>query len=294
MVCGGDLVSRTRRGGSRCHVSDAAGLRSDAAGTEPRRLRSIRERPTYSPSSCRRAGYAAGSGAGPAARSPRWTHRAVRSILDSLWCGRVPRVPLGRCTRPISDALESCWTAGRMDHQVDRRRLSGLSIGIVACSMTLFTSYAVLHWTRLPRVTGKDGQQGRRARHANLIAMLASEYLIALLLAWTSIVSMFSDQPGNQRLPLAFRVAPFALVIVGTLAVRVIRLVGASDGPPIGDTTPDSCWLFGKLYFNRADPALFVEKRTGLGYTLNLGNPVSWLVIIVAVTALAIPLLLVS
>jgi uncharacterized membrane protein len=170
----------------------------------------------------------------------------------------------------------------------------GLSIGIVACLMTLFTSYAVLHWTRLPRVTGKDGQQGRRARHANLIAMLASEYLIALLLAWTSIVSMFSDQPGNQRLPLAFRVAPFALVIVGTLAVRVIRLVGASDGPPIGDTTPDSCWLFGKLYFNRADPALFVEKRTGLGYTLNLGNPVSWLVIIVAVTALAIPLLLVS
>jgi uncharacterized membrane protein len=30
----------------------------------------------------------------------------------------------------------------------------------------------------------------------------------------------------------------------------------------------------------------------GLGYTLNLGNPVSWLVMIVAVTALSIPLLL--
>jgi uncharacterized membrane protein len=170
---------------------------------------------------------------------------------------------------------------------------SGLSIGLVACSMTLFTSYAVLHWTRLPRVTGKDGQQSRGVRGVNLIAMLASEYLIAVLLAWTSIVSMFSDQAGQLRLPLPFRVAPFVLIIVGTLAIRVMRRVAVSDGPPVGDTTPDSCWLFGRLYFNRADPVLFVEKRMGLGYTLNLGNPVSWLVMIVAVTALSIPLLLV-
>ena len=31
----------------------------------------------------------------------------------------------------------------------------------------------------------------------------------------------------------------------------------------------------------------------GLGYTLNLGNPVSWLVLIVFVLALSVPLVLV-
>jgi uncharacterized membrane protein len=31
----------------------------------------------------------------------------------------------------------------------------------------------------------------------------------------------------------------------------------------------------------------------GLGYTLNLGNPVSWLVVLVIVAALSIPLVLV-
>jgi uncharacterized membrane protein len=142
-----------------------------------------------------------------------------------------------------------------------------------SCTMTLFTSYAVLHWTRLPRVTGTDGQQSRRVRQVNLIALLASEYLIALLLSWTTTVMMFSSEPGQLRLPLAFRVAPFALLVVGTLVIRVMRRMKVSDGPPVGDTTPDSCWIFGKLYFNRADPALFVEKRMGLGYTLNLGNP---------------------
>jgi uncharacterized membrane protein len=168
----------------------------------------------------------------------------------------------------------------------------GLSIGFVICALMSFTSYAVLHWTRLPRVTGVDGRQGQRVRRVNLIATLASEYLIVLLMAWTTVVSMFSDTAG-QRLPLLFRVAPFALLIVGTLAVRLVRAAALPGGPPVGDTTPDSCWILGKLYVNRADPALFVEKRMGLGYTLNLGNPVSWLVMIVAVTALAIPLVLV-
>jgi uncharacterized membrane protein len=171
----------------------------------------------------------------------------------------------------------------------------GVSIGFVACAMMLFTSYAVLHWTRLPRVTGTDGAQSLRVRRVNLIATLASEYLFASLLAWTSVVSMFSD-PGTQpRLPLPFRLAPFALVIIGTITVRVMRRTAAAERPPVGDTTPDSCWfLGGHLYFNRADPTLFVEKRTGLGYTLNLGNPVSWLVVVVFAAALSIPLVLVA
>jgi uncharacterized membrane protein len=36
-----------------------------------------------------------------------------------------------------------------------------------------------------------------------------------------------------------------------------------------------------------------VEKRMGPGYTLNLGNPWSWLAVIAALVAVSIPLLLV-
>lgn len=159
--------------------------------------------------------------------------------------------------------------------------------------MLYFTSYAVLHWSRLPRVTGAQGRQHHRVRRANLLAMLASGYLLALLMAWTTVMPMFSESGGQLRLPLVFRVAPFALVIVGTLVVRVLRRTAVSARPPVGDTTPDSCWTFGWLYFNRADPALFVERRMGLGYTLNLGNPWSWLVVVVFVMAISVPLLLV-
>ena len=45
---------------------------------------------------------------------------------------------------------------------------------------------------------------------------------------------------------------------------------------PVGDRTPDSAWVLGMLYVNHDDPALFVEKRFGIGYTLNFGHPLSW------------------
>lgn len=31
------------------------------------------------------------------------------------------------------------------------------------------------------------------------------------------------------------------------------------------------------LYYNPDDAALFVQRRWGTGYTMNLGNPKSWL-----------------
>jgi uncharacterized membrane protein len=172
------------------------------------------------------------------------------------------------------------WTAKSV-----RGVFRGFSLAAVACAMSLFTSYAVLHWTRLPRVAGVEGEQHRRVRRLNLLAMLGFAYMIATLVSWNTVVAMFAANPRELRLPLAFRVAPFALFIVGSIAIRVMRRNAADAQPPIGDTTPDSCWIFGRLYFNRRDPVLFVERRLGLGYTLNLGNPWSWLVIAVYVVA---------
>ncbi|MFY9689896.1 MAG: DUF5808 domain-containing protein, partial [Candidatus Acidiferrales bacterium] len=59
----------------------------------------------------------------------------------------------------------------------------------------------------------------------------------------------------------------------------------------VGDGTLDEHWKMGVLYFNPADPALFVEKRFGIGYTLNFGHASS-LLIIALVLVLPLALLL--
>jgi uncharacterized membrane protein len=49
--------------------------------------------------------------------------------------------------------------------------------------------------------------------------------------------------------------------------------------PPIGDRTPDDCWKLGFIYYNPSDPAFIVEKRFGIGWTVNFGNRWTWLLV---------------
>jgi uncharacterized membrane protein len=46
-----------------------------------------------------------------------------------------------------------------------------------------------------------------------------------------------------------------------------------TDLAPAVESTPDECWSLGDVYNNPDDPALFVAKRLGWGYTINFGNP---------------------
>ena len=54
----------------------------------------------------------------------------------------------------------------------------------------------------------------------------------------------------------------------------------------------DKAWS-GPFYSNPDDSSLFVPKRYGIGYTLNFGNPWSW-VVLVLIFALAIAPLFLS
>ncbi len=39
----------------------------------------------------------------------------------------------------------------------------------------------------------------------------------------------------------------------------------------------DDKWILGGFYYNKNDPAWMVEKRTGVGWTVNFANPKSWI-----------------
>jgi uncharacterized membrane protein len=54
------------------------------------------------------------------------------------------------------------------------------------------------------------------------------------------------------------------------------RATAAVSAACKGDRTPDACWKWGLVYVNPADPSIMVEKRFGIGYTVNLGNRRIW------------------
>jgi uncharacterized membrane protein len=94
----------------------------------------------------------------------------------------------------------------------------------------------------------------------------------------------------------------FALLIGGLLIVLVLALfwhpqrsrTKTSTSADRGHTDAvfrddDRYWSAGIFYNNPGDPALFVPKRFGLGWTLNFGHPQAKLVLI---SILLLPLVL--
>lgn len=93
--------------------------------------------------------------------------------------------------------------------------------------------------------------------------------------------------PGvTTILSLALPVLIIAAVIVlavstGQSGSRV--KVGAGDNSPAKQAAvreDDSNWKYGAWYYNPDDPSVFVEKRVGIGWTLNWARPLSWVTIL--------------
>ncbi|TDQ36260.1 DUF1648 domain-containing protein [Aureibacillus halotolerans] len=76
------------------------------------------------------------------------------------------------------------------------------------------------------------------------------------------------------------------VIIIGAIVLSLITGQGGSrlrvpdSDQGIGvQRDDDRYWKLGLFYINRHDPALFLEKRMGVGWTVNLGRPTVWIVL---------------
>lgn len=71
----------------------------------------------------------------------------------------------------------------------------------------------------------------------------------------------------------------FVLTLTTGQGVSRIQVVNGKGGKKI-NRDDDRYWKLGTFYFNPDDPALFVEKRFGSGWTNNFARPFSWVLLI--------------
>jgi uncharacterized membrane protein len=114
-------------------------------------------------------------------------------------------------------------------------------------------------------------------RPAMLRLLLAGEYFVALICC-----GVLASTVTSGRLLAPVLAASFA----GVLALLVVTFLIVRNAAPTPPRNPNA-WR-GPFYVDRDDPALFVPKRFGVGYTFNFGNP---LAVAMAVGGLVIPLL---
>jgi uncharacterized membrane protein len=76
-----------------------------------------------------------------------------------------------------------------------------------------------------------------------------------------------------QRAVMRIVMLPVLAVVIGWVIYTRGQVQCA---PPAVEQDGDEHWRWGLFYSNAADPALFIQARTGLGYTLNFGKVLAW------------------
>ena len=149
-----------------------------------------------------------------------------------------------------------------------------LLVGAIQSGLILLIGLGILRASPRGRVAA-NAAASAQLRRVILQFLVAGVWGMALSLAAVSVARVAGDRLFGTQLLVLIGVGLVALALV--FVVRVIRINRTLMSG--GDGTPDQCWKLGFLYFNPADPAIFVEKRLGIGYTCNFGNVTTWLLL---------------
>ncbi len=153
-----------------------------------------------------------------------------------------------------------------------------LALFASVCVLLIAIAWGLLHWSRRISTSGPGAAGERRFRRRVVLLIVVMEYLL-LVPAWATLYQPGPAAMGLWGLSMAIVIAGFVAALLHAGQGGSRRIVAAGV-PPIGDRTPDACWKWGLFYVNPADPSILIEKRFGIGYTVNLGNRWTWIVLL--------------
>lgn len=158
------------------------------------------------------------------------------------------------------------WGIGGANRWIERSHAGVaeyLALSAGSSLLFAFIAWGVFHWSRRVSTRGPASATERRFRRRNAQMMLLVSWFMAVQ-AWITLAR--PDQAvWGPVLVLA--------AILGILATLIRYHQGS------GDRAPDSAWKFGIIYYNPADPSMFIPKRFGIGYTFNFANLWTWVVL---------------
>ncbi len=173
-----------------------------------------------------------------------------------------------------------------------------LLTNVLMCLVLLGVAVAISVSTRRIAATGEQAASEGRFRHLVLLILLGAEYLVAFIGSLVAALPILGTRVQRWTLPVIVGVTVVFLGVVIVAMVRTgqggSRAAGRAPtdeaGAAAGDGTEDRHWKLGLIYVNPDDPAIFVEKRFGFGFTLNFGNVRAWVILALLLVPVAIVL----
>lgn len=149
---------------------------------------------------------------------------------------------------------------------------------VFSATAVMLFSLVLVHLVMLvPFFMRRLPNQIRRSRGINLI-LLQVMFIMGVLGGFLAFLPLHGEAWVNHPLGLGLMLGS-TLLMLFVPVVTGWRVLCSDEPSVMGDRSPDECWYLGMLYYNPEDPALWVEKRFGVGYTVNFARPTAWLVI---------------
>lgn len=113
---------------------------------------------------------------------------------------------------------------------------------------------------------------------------ILSSILMSLLFAFLQLSMIYPSLLPYQDVVIF---SSIGIILLGTILLSIstgqggsrVKVTRGQEGSVI-DRDDDRYWKLGQFYFNKNDPAIFVEKRFGIGWTNNWAHPISWIFLI--------------
>jgi len=165
-----------------------------------------------------------------------------------------------------------------------------LAVYASMCLLLIGVAWGLLQWSRRISTAGEGAAAERGFRRRIMQLLIVTEYFLACP-AWFMVFQPSAAAVNVWGLALTAVIAAFAVSLLRGGQGGSRATVTAGDAPK-GDRTPDACWKWGLLYVNPADPSILIEKRFGVGYTLNFGNRWTWVAVALVLALVAAALIL--
>jgi uncharacterized membrane protein len=136
-----------------------------------------------------------------------------------------------------------------------------------ALALLLMTASSIF----ISRANGPQMSQRRRS----LVPMAALAWIVSGMFCILALRPLMRFTPSSVTLISSVYLA---LIVAATLwLLQRGGLAPFSAATEAYDSTPDSKWHAGIIYYNPSDAAVIVPKRFGWGWTFNFARPTAWI-----------------
>jgi uncharacterized membrane protein len=223
-------------------------------------------------------------------------------VADTSWRTDPPRFPV-RWLVPALAVMAATAAVGALrypalpayivnasGHRVSKSAVSVLIVAGQLYFTAVYSGLMLIVYRSRPDIDAAD-PAASTLRYRRFLAVITRALLTLVTLIDTTLLLVALPDWQVYRLSGIGRALPVLPFAVGVLLLGAVAARAGQGGSRLNsnvrglvlaagtDRDDDRFWKAGLLYVNRDDPAIVVGARFGVGWILNFGNPVAWLLI---------------